>query len=72
MSEEGETKTFVWMRGVTTIRHEQRIEDDAIVFGSYIDDVWHPSCRMVFNGDRETKSMALSALASLSPTITEG
>lgn len=58
-----ETKMIVWMSGVTVIRPEQRIEDDAIVFGSYIDDVWRPSCRMTFGGDKETKAMAIAALA---------
>lgn len=57
-----DTKVIVWMSGVTVIRHEQRIEDDAIVFGSYIDDVWHPSCRMTFGGDKGLKTMALTAL----------
>lgn len=65
MSQE-ETKTFVWMSGVITIRHEQRIEDDAIVFGSYIDDVWRESHRMTFGGDKETKALALVALSQMS------
>lgn len=60
-----DTKTIVWISGVTVIRHEQRIEDDAIVFGSYIDDVWHENIRMTFNGDKETKSMAIMALGKL-------
>jgi len=58
-------KFIVWMSGATVIRHEQRIEEDAIVFGSYIDDLWHPSCRMTFDGDKETKAMALAALAQV-------
>lgn len=61
-----ETKTIVWMSGVTTIRHERRIEDDAIVFGSYIDDVWRESGRMTFGGDKETKALALVALSQVS------
>lgn len=60
-----DTKMIVWMSGVTVIRHEQRIEDDAIVFGSYIDDMWSPSCRMTFGGDKETKAVALAALAKV-------
>lgn len=59
------TKTIVWMSGVTTIRHEQRIEDDAIVFGSYIDDVWRESHRMTFGGDKETKSIAIAAIGKV-------
>jgi len=65
MSQE-ETKTIVWMSGLITIRHEQRIEDDAIVFGSYIDDVWRESGRMTFGGDKETKALALVALSQVS------
>lgn len=59
------TETIVWMSGVSVIRHEQRVEDDAIVFGSYINDVWHESHRMVFNGDKRNKSDALAAMAQL-------
>ena len=58
-----EAKMITWKPGLTIIRHEQRIEDDAIVFGSYIDNVWLPYCRMVFDGDKETRSMAIAALA---------
>lgn len=60
-----EMMVIKWVVGVTTIRHEQRIENDAIVFGSYINNVWHPSCRMVFDGDKEIKEMALNALAQV-------
>ncbi len=60
------TKTYIWRAGVTIIRHEQRIEDDAIVFGSYIDDVWRESGRMTFGGDKETKALALVALSQVS------
>jgi hypothetical protein len=60
-----DTKTFVWRSGVTVIRHEQRIEDDAIVFGSYIDNVWRENLSMTFNGDKETKSMAIAALGKV-------
>ena len=60
-----ESILITWVSGITTIRHEERIEDDAIVFGSVIDGTWHPNLRMSFGGNQALKAEALSALATM-------